>query len=810
MCEKIFYFILDAAVTAGIAAAAVIIARLFLRRAPKKWAYMMWAVVFFRCLCPFSLESGFSLFNAVENCFREDKAAVSEPLPIEDGGANVPISFEADNAPSEIIFPGTVPQTAVTGYENGEWAALPQKNAEKKPVTVYTILTAVWICGVTAMAVYGVTASLSLKRRIKTAVKAEDGVFESDRIATAFTTGLFRPKIYLPCGLPPEQRELIILHERVHIRRRDYILKPLAFAGLAVQWFDPLIWAAFALMTRDMEMSCDEAALRICGTDKRTAYSEALLNASVRGSGIAAWTGFGESGIKERVKNVLDYKKPKLWATALAAAVMLTACGTVGTDAKDAEDAKTDIPSGTAAAETGTKNEETVQSETEAADTQNTENGETGRSIEDIINEDTSKYFPVNSKGQTYGSGSVKDENGNYVYPDLIAAFGVNRTEGYITKAAFFLDSGDEPYKYISGLRAELVREEEFETYREQYKGSRDDYRELRFIRIRSELPMYDSEGEPLDDVFCPEHGVYILGESIESEIKELGVKITIDEAGNVKAESKDGSKIEVDSYIPKIVFDEVTGKLKYMESHPVLSETGSNEAEDSKPFLYFKFGETEEEESKLSAEERAELEAQRLREEEQAKQAQLSEEQRLSEDEQAKFMRLSEEQAKLEEEHKQLVSELEASPEYREFKEDIKSSYSKIKKPVDSPIIEPYGESDGVGMDGKSFHKFHKGVNFKAAEGDTVCAAADGTVTEAPGTKWNGGYGNYVLIDHGNGMTTLYAHLSEAKVKVGDTVKAGDEIGKAGHTGDTYGDGLHFEVRIDDRQVDPMDYFDN
>ncbi len=791
MCEKIFYFILDAAVTAGIAAAAVIIARLFLRRAPKKWAYMMWAVVFFRCLCPFSAESGFSLFNAFEGIFSADKASVSEALPTE-GGVNVPISFDADNAPAEIIFAPEKGEIA----ENA--AGVPQTQSEKKSAQVYTILLAVWVCGAAAMALYGVIASLSLKRRIKTAVKTEDGIFESDRIATAFTAGLFRPRIYLPCGLPPEQRELIILHERVHIRRRDYILKPLAFAGLAVQWFDPLIWAAFALMTRDMEMSCDEAVLRICGTDKRTAYSEALLNASVRGSGIAAWTGFGESGIKERVKNVLDYKKPKLAATLLAAAVMLTACGTVGTDAKDA---KTDIPSGTAAAETGAESEKNVQSETEAAGSQNEESG---RSLEDIINEDTSKYFPVNSKGKTYGSGSVKDENGIIVYPDLIAALGINGTVGYITKAGFYGYGGDDPLKYISGLRAELVMDEELEAYREQYKDSRDDYRELRFIRISSELPMYDSEGELLDDVFCSGVGVYILGESLESEIKVLGVKITIDEAGNVKAESKDGNKIEVDSYIPKVVFNEVTGKLEFAESHPVLSETGGDEAEDSKAYLYFNSGETGGELSELSSEERAELEAQRLREEEQAKQSQLSEEQARPEEE-AKAKRLSEEQAKLEEIHQQFVSELETLPEYQKFKEDIKSSYSKIKKPVDSPIIDPYGESDGVGLDGKSFHK---GVNFKAAEGDAVCAADGGKVIAAS-DKGNG-YGMCVIIDHGNGMSTLYAHLSEASVSVDDEVEQGDEIGKAGHTGAIYGDGLHFEVRINGQHVDPMDYLDN
>ncbi len=646
MCEKIFYFILDAAVTAGIAAAAVIIARLFLRRAPKKWAYMMWAVVFFRCLCPFSAESGFSLFNAFEGIFSANKASVSEALPTE-GGVNVPISFDADNAPAEIIF---VPEK---GEIAKSAAGVPQTQPEKKSAQVYTILLAVWACGAAAMALYGVIASLSLKRRIKTAVKTEDGVFESDRIATAFTAGLFRPRIYLPCGLPPEQGELIILHERVHIRRRDYILKPLAFAGLAVQWFDPLIWAAFALMTRDMEMSCDEAVLRICGTDKRTAYSEALLNASVRGSGIAAWTGFGESAIKERVKNVLDYKKPKLWATALAAAVMLTACGTVGTDAKTEE-------TGSSAADDALKVE---------------------------LND-----------GSTVTTLKVEQNDGSTV-----------------TTSAPKEEDGDGSNIYI------------------------------------------DKDGNAIS---------YGSGEDNEEE------------------------------YVPKIVFDEVTGKVKYMESHPALSETGGDEAEDSKAYLYFNFGETGGELSELSSEERAELEAQRLREEEEAKRTQLFEE----------WARQDEVRKQLDEQlDAVIVTYTEYQREYQKFKEDIKSSYSKIKKPVDSPIIDPYGESDGVGMDGSSFHK---GVDFKVKEGDTVCAADGGKVIAAS-DKGNG-YGMCVIIDHGNGMATLYAHLSKASVSVDDEVEQGDEIGKAGHTGAIYGDGLHFEVRIDGQHVDPMDYLDN
>lgn len=684
MSEKIFYFILDAAVTAGIAAAAVIIARLLIRRAPKKWAYMMWAVVFFRCLCPFSAESGFSLFNAFEGISPADKASVSEALPTEDGRANVPISFDADNAPSEIVFEPKVSAapTVPTVPKKSEGGEVPQMPTEKKPPNVYTILIIVWICGVTVMALYGVISSAALKRCLKTAVRRSDGVFESDRIATAFTAGLFRPRIYLPCGLPENQRELIILHEQVHIRRRDYILKPLAFAGLALHWFDPLIWAAFALMTRDMEMSCDEAALKICGSDKRTDYSEALLSASVRRSGIAARIGFGETGIKERVKNVLDYKKPKLAATLLAAAVMLTACASVGTDAKS---------------------EETDGS---AADALKTE----------------------------YGDGST------------------GTVTAYVPKeGGLYIDKDGNAVAYGSG------------------KGNEKEY-----------VPRstYDR----------------VMGE-LEHEDTPNGGTLSHDE-------------ITVNKYTPKIVFDEATGEVKYMEGHPVLSETGGDEAEDSKPFLYYDFGEAEDSGGTVVADSEKSEESDTT---EDGYLWWLDEEEdrylwRLDEEEEAKLKELESEKRKREEAEAK-AKELESSTEYQEFLEDIDSSWAfrKLKKPVDSEIIEPYAERDGVGMDGSSFHK---GVDFKVKEGDTVCAADGGKVIAA--SDKNNGYGICVIIDHGNGMTTLYAHLSEASVSVDDEVKQGDEIGKAGHTGNTYGDGLHFEVRIDGQHVDPMDYLDN
>ena len=187
--------------------------------------------------------------------------------------------------------------------------------------------------GTAAMLLYAFVSYFRLMRKVRIAVKADDGVYETDLIPTAFSAGFFPPRIYLPCGLSKKERELIIAHEQVHIKRLDFIAKPLAFAGLAIHWFNPLIWAAFVLMTRDMELSCDEAVLKALGTEEKKEYSRALLRVSMKRSGLAALPlAFAGTGIRERVKNVLSYKKPRIIATVIAAAVVLTACAVLGTN----------------------------------------------------------------------------------------------------------------------------------------------------------------------------------------------------------------------------------------------------------------------------------------------------------------------------------------------------------------------------------------------------------------------------------------------------------------------------------------------
>ena len=328
---KFVILISEASVTAGLAALAVMLIRLAMKKAPKRWAYALWAVVFFRCLCPFSAESAVSLFNVIPDHTTETVEVVDYSGTSSEVDVRIPAIVQVERTIENY------------GYTTPPPAAAPSKPAkvvtQKNPFHMYIVIFAVWAVGAAAMALYGVISYILLMRKLKTAVKTEDGVYESDLISTAFSAGFFPPKIYVPCGLFEEERKLIIAHERVHIRRLDYIVKPVAFIALTVHWFNPLIWLAFALMTRDMELSCDEAVLKIFGAGEKKAYSEALLRVSMKRSGLVdnykfMPLAFAETGIKGRVKNVLKYKKPTVVVTVLAAAVVIAACAALGTNAK--------------------------------------------------------------------------------------------------------------------------------------------------------------------------------------------------------------------------------------------------------------------------------------------------------------------------------------------------------------------------------------------------------------------------------------------------------------------------------------------
>ncbi|MCD8192547.1 MAG: M56 family metallopeptidase [Oscillospiraceae bacterium] len=306
--------LLNMSLTAGVVIVVVLLLRLPLRRAPKIISYALWGVVLFRLLCPVSLTSAVSLFSLLD-------------APAADSGA---LLSRIEYVPDDIVHT-EYPAVALPVPALGEAvsAALPQGKEQlaADPLAApMTIATYLWLAGVTAMAVYAAVSYIRLRRALTAAVPLRDNIYLADGIASAFVLGLFRPKIYLPSSLNAHEQPYIIAHERCHIRRGDHIIKALAFAALCVHWFNPLVWLAFILSVRDMEMSCDEAVIRKMGTGVLADHASSLLNIST-GRHVIAGTPllFGEGSASGRIRNLARQRKPALWVTAAAVACAVLA-----------------------------------------------------------------------------------------------------------------------------------------------------------------------------------------------------------------------------------------------------------------------------------------------------------------------------------------------------------------------------------------------------------------------------------------------------------------------------------------------------
>lgn len=288
--------------TASVAIVLVILLRLLLKKAPKVISYALWAVVLFRLLCPVSIGSSFSVFNLFD-------------APTEDAGAFTSV---IEYVPSNIVHTEN-PSVAlpVPGISDTVKEILPQGEEQLRADPLegpVFIATYVWLAGVSAMFIYSIVSYIRVRSKLAVVIPLRDNIYIADDIKSPFVVGLFRPKIYLPCNLGEQEQEYIILHEHHHIHRFDHVMKLLAFLALTIHWFNPLVWVAFILASKDMEMSCDEAVIRKAGTDVRADYSASLLTLAT-GRRIIAGTplAFGEGDTKGRINNLAKWKKPAIW-----------------------------------------------------------------------------------------------------------------------------------------------------------------------------------------------------------------------------------------------------------------------------------------------------------------------------------------------------------------------------------------------------------------------------------------------------------------------------------------------------------------
>ncbi len=323
--ETVFVKVLNLSLQASILALAVMLVRAATARTRfPKWALvLMWGLVGLRLLCPFSVESALSLLPSrevvrVESTGEGAVTTVETGIPALDGALGGAPSHR-DPAPSaggpEAPAPPEISGTAGTTE--------PERKADALGTALYWA-SRVWPAGTACMLLYFIASALLLRRRVAGSEETEEGVWESERVPSPFVFGFLRPRIYLPWGLREEHREFVLAHERAHIKRRDHMIKPLAFFILAFYWFNPLLWVAYVLLTRDIELACDERVLKELGPRAKRPYSEALLAAVTFHRYVAACpVAFGEGKLKGRVKNVLRWKKPAVWLT--AAAVLLCA-----------------------------------------------------------------------------------------------------------------------------------------------------------------------------------------------------------------------------------------------------------------------------------------------------------------------------------------------------------------------------------------------------------------------------------------------------------------------------------------------------
>lgn len=296
----VFLKLLNLSISASWLVLVVLVLRLVSKRSPKWMNVLLWGIVALRLVLPFSVESALSLIPSAETV---SPAVVQfDPAPTITSG----VEF-IDNAVNPSL--------------SESFAAAP--TASVNPLYVWTYLAGwVWLIGLGVMLLYALVSYLRLRRRVSVSLPVQDHIYLCDAISSPFILGVVKPHIYLPSGLDEVQRQNVLAHEQAHLARRDHWWKPLGFALLAVYWFNPVLWLAYALLCRDIELACDERVIRTMDESAVKTYSTVLLACSMpRKAVITCPLAFGEVGVKERVKNALHYKKPAFWVVAASVAV---------------------------------------------------------------------------------------------------------------------------------------------------------------------------------------------------------------------------------------------------------------------------------------------------------------------------------------------------------------------------------------------------------------------------------------------------------------------------------------------------------
>lgn len=830
--------LVNMSVTASIAVAAILLIRLLLKKAPKVYSYLLWFIVLFRLLCPVSVSSDMSLMRFLDTPVTEE--GMIEYIPSDYSGQNAMIpesllSGKIFNS-NGIMSDGTASdgmissETALSGADSYDMEDAQNTESFADSANLLEVMagmgTVLWSIGIAAMVLYSTVSLVLLKRKLIGSVEIEKNIYRADHIVSPFVIGIFRPRIYLPSNLSESEREYILLHEKHHIKRCDHIFKLVFYTVLCVYWFNPIIWLAFYLFVKDMEMSCDEAVMSRMTSDIRADYSQSLLCLAT-GRRIISGTplAFGEGNTGDRIKNVLNWKKPKTWVA--AAAVLLCAVTAVclitnpKADASENDGQKLDI--------NGSIN---PQNDNVVMDQPNDIDGE-----EDYISE----YYTAVDKALRE---AVIEHNKEYSMPAdfscasfLVFSYEENKDEdtGEVVSETFYgrslykdMNLGEEGITEVVTvtLTLEVTLSEDGEggyVVEECRDLTRDDFMQEGF----------------LDEKFP---GVWLGGEFTGTDILDFSSYDKI-LAMDCHAQAVEYGNLDTDAIIDGLVTymtdipmefsnprDYINGF--YMEYREILlygpytldyaDRYRRSGAEDLKmaildcavedieeifSTLLYAYDENFVPYSYTSEFSGEEAELQRAEEE---LREQIENMRRLEEEllEQTEIEALQREEAELQAQLEQLQREEEILQEQiaREQAERIRSEMQEIPDflftmvwpTVSYEISQTFGERQHYS--GETLFSDH--INIAGEQGDLIYAAFDGTVETIGFTA---DYGNYIVILSDNEIRTRYGHLQSVDVTEGASVTAGDVIGTMGKTGRATGYCLHFAITDHNEPVDPL-----
>ena len=294
--DDVFLKIVNLSISASWLILTALVLRVVLKKAPKWVMPLLWGVVALRLVCPFSIESALSLIPSAETIPSEIMTETREPVLYE-------------QATLDIVTNPTLPSAA----------EVPVGVSRQQAQVDFNIYSVLWLAGMAALLVHALVSAGKLKKKLATAILLRDNIYESEFVDSPFVFGVVKPNIYLPMHMDEGTAAHVIAHERAHLARRDHWWKVLGYLVLALHWFNPLVWVAYILFCRDIELACDEKVVKGLDGAARADYSQALLSCAAPKRAVAACPlAFGEGNIKTRVKSALHYKKPAFWVAAVA------------------------------------------------------------------------------------------------------------------------------------------------------------------------------------------------------------------------------------------------------------------------------------------------------------------------------------------------------------------------------------------------------------------------------------------------------------------------------------------------------------